>query len=289
MPTLSVLLPVRNGGAFVLPAIRSVLYQTERDFELLVLDDGSTDGTVERVRSLRDPRITVLAGDGPRGLAMRLNEGIAAARAPFIARMDADDLCFPSRFEAQLRALTCDERLSLVSVRALLFDTPNQALGLSPWYPGDSALIAQPWRGIAMPHPGWMGRAEWFRRFMYRVPEVRFAEDQELLLRALPESRYRCLPDVLLAYRHSGYGWSRTARARAALLRAQSGLFIRRGQIAYAALAAFSAATGVSMAALKPLTRHRLARRPVPADVAAALRRLVLDCASPVPEVEPVS
>ena len=103
-----------------------------------------------------------------------------------------------------------------------------------PFAPDHAALCARPWRNIPLPHPTWMGHRRWFRTHAYRLPEVRFAEDQELLLRASPTSCYACLGDVLLGYRQGPFRLRRTLVARRFLLAAQLRLFADRGQWGHA-------------------------------------------------------
>jgi glycosyltransferase involved in cell wall biosynthesis len=105
-PRVSVLLPARDAEGTVEAAVESVLGQTFPHFELLALDDGSKDGTRARLEALarRDPRVRVLDAGG-RGLVAALTQGLAAARAPFVARMDADDESLPARLERSVEAL----------------------------------------------------------------------------------------------------------------------------------------------------------------------------------------
>jgi glycosyltransferase involved in cell wall biosynthesis len=99
---LSVLMPAYNAERYIGEAISSVLAQTFADFELVVVDDGSTDGTGEVVRSFRDQRI-VLVRQANQGIAGALNTGLGIARSGLIARFDADDICYPQRLERQYR------------------------------------------------------------------------------------------------------------------------------------------------------------------------------------------
>lgn len=230
MPLLSVLLPCRNGGRTLAFAIRSVLGQTFDDFELLLLNDGSSDDSVAIARSFGDARVRIL-GDGiGRGLPCRLNEGVAAARGRYIARMDADDVCFPERFARQVAFLDASPEVDLVGCRAVVFRDSGEVVGLLPFASDHDSLCARPWRNIPLAHPTWMGRRTWFTAHLYRIPEVYRAEDQELLLRSYPDSRYACLDDVLLGYRQGSFQLQRTLVARRALLAAQLGFFFQRGQ-----------------------------------------------------------
>lgn len=105
-PTISVAMSVYNGERFLAAAIDSVLSQTFSDFELLILDDGSNDGTeaILGAYERRDPRVRLIVREN-RGLVASLNELLANARAPIVARMDADDICKPNRFERQIAFL----------------------------------------------------------------------------------------------------------------------------------------------------------------------------------------
>jgi glycosyltransferase involved in cell wall biosynthesis len=227
---VSVLLPVRNGEAFIMSAVGSMLRQKFERFELLLLDDGSTDRTLDIVRSFGDPRIKIITDGQHRGLANRLNQGIGLASGRYIARMDADDVSFPDRLQHQIDYLESHPDLDLVGCRAIAFRESGEVIGLLPFAGNHEAICAKPWRGIPLPHPTWLGRAAWFRRYQYRFPEVLRAEDQDLLLRAFPESHYACLDEVLLGYRQGAFNLRKTLLARRTLLAAQIEIFIKRRQ-----------------------------------------------------------
>jgi glycosyltransferase involved in cell wall biosynthesis len=238
-PLVSVLLPVRNGAGTLAAALASLRHQTFTDFEVLVLDDGSDDGSPALARALGDPRIQVHE-DGQRlGLAARLNQGVRLARGDLIARMDADDVSLPRRLELQLAFLGAHPEVDLVGCRAAVFRGRGEVLGLLPFVASHEALCARPWHTIPLPHPTWMGRRAWFQRHPYRIPEVKRAEDQELLVRASATSRYACLPDVLLAYRLGPPDLGKSLVARRSQLLAQVRLLAAQdkwGQVAMACL-----------------------------------------------------
>jgi glycosyltransferase involved in cell wall biosynthesis len=100
-PKVTVLMPAYNAGKYIAEAIRSVLGQTFADFELLIVDDGSSDNTLRVIHSLLDPRIRVLVQEN-KGVSRALNEGLKVARGVYIARFDADDICFPQRLARQV-------------------------------------------------------------------------------------------------------------------------------------------------------------------------------------------
>ncbi|MCI6531364.1 MAG: glycosyltransferase [Mesosutterella sp.] len=103
-PIISVIMPTFNAETYLRESVESILNQSIDDFELLIVDDGSTDGTLNLLNSYKDKRIKIL--NGPRnGIAAALNLGIHSAAAKFIARMDADDVSLPDRFENQIKIL----------------------------------------------------------------------------------------------------------------------------------------------------------------------------------------
>ncbi len=238
MPEISVLLPVRDGARTLALAMASVLAQSFGDFELLVLDDGSVDASPDIALGFGDPRVRLLRDGVKRGLAARLNQGIDAAKGRYIARMDADDVCFPERFAHQVERLDSESALDLVACKMLDFDESGAATGLRPSRLSHEALCARPWSGIYLGHPSWMARAEWFRRYRYRTPEMVRAQDQELLLRAYPHSRFAALDEVLLGYRAGPVALAKVWSARRYILAAQIDCFAARRQWLYLLLAA---------------------------------------------------
>ncbi|QPK64913.1 glycosyltransferase [Methylomonas sp. LL1] len=228
-PVISILLPCKNGGAALSAALNSVLSQTFSDFELIFLDDGSTDGSLDTVKSFSDPRIRIVTDGTSKGLAARLNQGVSLASGKYIARMDADDVCFPDRLAKQVAYLEIHPEIDLLGCRAVVFRNPANVVGLLPFAATHQALCSQTWRNIPLPHPTWMGRREWFLRYPYRYPEVLRAEDQELLLRAHSSSRYACLDDILLGYRQGKFQFRRTFLARRTLCWAQLKFFWGQG------------------------------------------------------------
>src|SRR6266850_1442026 len=129
MPKGTVLLPVHNAENYVGQAVESVLRQTFADFELLLLNDGSTDGSLavlEKI-AIRDKRCRIHSWSNV-GLAETLNRGLALARGDFIIRMDADDICRPERFERQISFLESNAAYVAVGARALFIDPDGMPL-----------------------------------------------------------------------------------------------------------------------------------------------------------------
>src|SRR6186713_2063521 len=105
LPPVSVLMPTHNAAAFVTASIESLLAQTFTDFELIVVDDGSTDATLDVLAAIDDPRLTVIASPDNQGPVHARNRAFAAARGRYIAALDADDLCHPERLARQVAYL----------------------------------------------------------------------------------------------------------------------------------------------------------------------------------------
>jgi glycosyltransferase involved in cell wall biosynthesis len=110
-PLVSVILPVHNGGRFLAPAVDSILAQTLTDFELLLVDDASTDGAVQALPR-NDQRLRILSSPS-RGVVHAFNAGMKSARGDLVARMDADDMALPGRLAAQADLLLQDQRLGI--------------------------------------------------------------------------------------------------------------------------------------------------------------------------------
>ena len=119
---ISILMPVYNAGKFVAEAIRSVLAQSFEDFEFIIINDGSTDNSREIIDSFNDPRI-ILINQENKGVAASLNIGLRLAKAGLIARVDADDICYPSRLEKQFEFLHQHPDYVLVGSGAEVIDT----------------------------------------------------------------------------------------------------------------------------------------------------------------------
>ena len=147
---VSVVLPVRDGARYVRAALDSVLGQTLEDLEVIVVDDGSTDETPSILGAYDDARLRVV-GRPARGLVPALNEGFALARAPLVARMDADDVSAPTRLERQVAWMNASQHLGMVASWSVVVDEHDRELRreLLPSEPSDLArrlLLRNPFR-----------------------------------------------------------------------------------------------------------------------------------------------
>lgn len=127
-PLVTVAMPVYNAGKYLRLAVLSIVRQTFTNWELLVIDDGSTDNALQDIADIDDARIRIFRDGGNRGLAARLNEAADMARGRYLARMDQDDVSYPERFARQLAALQNDPELDLVATRAITIDENDHAI-----------------------------------------------------------------------------------------------------------------------------------------------------------------
>jgi len=204
-PRISVVLPVRNGAQFVREAVESVLTQTFRDLELIVLDDGSTDETPGIIRSFADPRVVLVSG-APRGLVAVLNEGFDRARGEFIARMDADDVSLPERLERQVLFFERNPDIGIAGCAVMRMDEAGCDQGVQSVPEGDLGIR---WTGLLttpFAHPTILLRRDLVERHAFRYDERRpTVEDYDLWMRLLAVTRGGNLPEPLLRYRvHPG-------------------------------------------------------------------------------------
>jgi glycosyltransferase involved in cell wall biosynthesis len=212
-PLVSIAMPFYNAERTMAASICSILRQTCADWELLLCDDGSTDASREIALRVGDPRI-ILMGDQRRlQLGARLNECITRARAPYIARMDADDIAYPRRIEAQVRFLEDHPEVDLTGGWAVLFGDGGAPSGkrTDPMEHGD--IARRPLYSFRLIHPTFFGKAMWFRRYGYRADAIR-CEDHDMLFRAHAGSRYANLPEIVLGYRQSSIDLRKSLRSR---------------------------------------------------------------------------
>lgn len=211
---ISVLMPFRNGAATIEAAIRSLMGQRSTNFEVLLVDDGSTDDSrriAERLAS-EDRRLRVVGDERPLGLSARLNQCVDLATGALLARMDCDDVAHPDRLGAQADALEADATLDLIGCRVVVLES-DEPLGVRCFPTTHAAITSHAWRGIPLAHPTFMARAVWMRRHRYDEDYER-AQDQELLLRTRAASTFANLDQPLLGYREPAPSPARDASQR---------------------------------------------------------------------------
>lgn len=200
IPLVSIGMPAFNCRETLAVAIRSILNQTYDNWELLVMEDGSSDGTLEVARCFSDARISVHSDNSHKGLVPRLNQAVEISRGKYFARMDADDVAYPGRLERQVEYLQRHREVDLVGCRMLMFKGDGIAFGYRPTPETHEGICRQPSDGLRIAHATLMGCTSWFRAHPYGPNNPR-AEDQVLLLRSHTTSHFACLPEILYGCR----------------------------------------------------------------------------------------
>ncbi len=234
-PRVSVIMGVYNAEPYLAAAIESILGQTFRDFEFIVVDDGSTDSSLQTLRRYAelDSRIRVRSWANA-GHARALNEALSLASGEYIGRMDQDDISLPDRFERQVHFL--DEHAECVAVgcRVLLIDPeglPIRELCTLENHEDIDRFDLEDKRGTALAHPTLMMRRTVLIGIGAYRPDFELAEDVDLLLRLAEKGRLANMAEVLFHYRqHPGSsGYARSRKMWLANMAAVQDAMVRRG------------------------------------------------------------
>lgn len=261
-PLVSICLPGFNCEKALATAIRSILNQTYRNWELLEMDDGSTDRTLEVARSFDDLRISVFTDPSHKGLVSRLNRAIEMSRGKYFARMDGDDVAYPERLERQVGYLARHPEVDLLGCGMIVFRNDGYMIGVRPVPETHEEVCRQPFSGFPLWHPTWMGRTAWFRSHRYCSNAIR-AEDQALLLRSFQTSRFANLRMMLLGYREDPLSLKKFLVGRRSYARAAFQYGISQGLYFRAPIAVLEqiAKGAVDVLAVGTGLKYRLVRR----------------------------
>ena len=222
-PRVTVLLSVYNGERFLAEAIDSILCQSYKDYEFIIIDDASTDSTPEILKryARKDSRIKIVTNPVNLRLAASLNKGISLASGELIARMDADDVSLPDRLEKQVAFMQANPNVSICGTALSVYGSPDTI-----WLPplDDHSIRAMLFFESCLYHPTVVMRKRLFNDFSYSSSMLpaedydlwsRFAEREEII--------FANLPDPLLRYRfHEGEdrsGYKRRQRETADMVR----------------------------------------------------------------------
>lgn len=198
-PLISVLMPVYNVVPYVHLAIESILKQTHHYWELIIVDDCSTDGTYEKALSYTDNRIKIFRRPHHQGIVACLNSALSQARGSFVARMDGDDVSLPNRFDSQLIYLSNNANLNLVGSDHISIDKNGQSIKQSEQKLYGPSLKEYLFYGPGMVHGTFLG----YKKVFDHLKGYRFdtAEDYDFLTRLHTSNiNFDKVPEVL--YRH---------------------------------------------------------------------------------------
>lgn len=202
---ISIGIPFYNAEKYLAFAIQSVIAQSYENWELILVDDGSSDNSLKIAQDFahRDVRIRVICDGENQKLPSRLNQLIRESKGEFIARMDADDLMHPDRLKKELSFLLDNQDYDLVSGGIISIDNNNNVLGIRAV---DKLItIKKDSKNYPIVHPTVMARREWYLRNSYSLDYPR-AEDYELWCRtsSIDDLKIAILPDIFLFYREFG-------------------------------------------------------------------------------------
>jgi glycosyltransferase involved in cell wall biosynthesis len=200
-PKVTILMPVCNARKYIAEAIRSVMDQSFSDFELLIVDDGSTDDTLKTILQFKDPRIKILCKE-KEGISAALNAGLRMARGAYIARFDADDICMPRRLERQVLFLDGHPAYLVVGSDAEYISENGEYL-FSFLCKGHThrEIVGNMYRHCPVIHSAAMYRKEAILRMGGYSPHAHNFEDHLLWIQLLKTGRCCNLPEALIKVR----------------------------------------------------------------------------------------
>lgn len=203
VPTVSVVMPVYNEGAFVAAAVESVLRQTLTDLELVIVDNGSTDDTPEILSRIRDPRVRMFRNPRNLGSAAAGNRAVRESRAALIARMDADDVALPHRLEKQLSVFVARPTLALLGAQVRHFTEQGPLFRkVAPKALTRCGIAWQSLFGSPFVHSTAMFTRASFESVGGYDERMQRSSDFALFSRIQTTCEVANLPDVLVRYRH---------------------------------------------------------------------------------------
>jgi len=203
-PLVSVVMSVYNGASYVKEAIESILNQTYVHFEFLIINDGSTDSSLEIIYSFSDPRIKLIDNGVNKGLIYSLNKGLDEAQGKYIARMDADDISLPTRFEKQVAYLERHQTIGIVGSDYIAFTNDSSKYITS--IRNSSQIKTFLLFGATVCHPTLMLRKSVIDECNFRYSsEAKHVEDFDLWTRMSVHTHFANIDEALLKYRdHPG-------------------------------------------------------------------------------------
>jgi glycosyltransferase involved in cell wall biosynthesis len=201
-PFVSVVMPVYNAGQYLRDAIDSILSQTYKDFEFIIIDDGSTDCSPDILKEFagQDARIVILTNERNEGIVHALNRGIASAKGKYIVRMDADDISLPGRFIKQVEYMEGHPSTGVCGASLSYINAQGEDSGILRYGQPDRSLLLK----TPLLHPTVIIRSSVLKEHnLAYIEKYRFAEDYFLWLQIARRSAIASIDDVVLKYRLS--------------------------------------------------------------------------------------
>jgi glycosyltransferase involved in cell wall biosynthesis len=199
-PLITVGISFYNCEKTLLAAVKSIFAQTLQDWELILIDGGSSDRSLEVAKSINDPRVRVISDGSYHTHPAALNQLIDAARGKYIARMDGDDLCSPKRLEKQLELFKKDESLDVAGTGIVYLNDMDFPLGYSIPPSSHLEICKKPYRTFRLCHGSVMAKRSWYLQNKYDESAIK-VEDFDLWLRTYEHSRFSNVREALYYYR----------------------------------------------------------------------------------------
>lgn len=196
---ISIILSTFNDERTIFYSIKSILGQTYSNFELIIINDFSTDKTKQIIKSFNDSRIIYIENEYNIGRSLSRNKGIKKSKGDFIAIIDGDDIALPERLEVKLNYLLNNPSIDLVASNIIFFSN-DKVIGVSDFNQPNQKKNNFYFHPLQMPHSTWMARATFLKNFNYD-PRANLIEDQDLLLRGNHKHKYSLIKEPLVFYR----------------------------------------------------------------------------------------
>lgn len=199
---VSIILPVYNGEAFLEKALESILAQTYKNFELIVVDDGSTDRTKNILQKFKDKRIKLFYNRKRLGIGATLNKAISKASGIYLARADADDIMSPKRIETELRFLKNNSKVVAVGSWTKIIDSNGKIIGERKMPLDHKKITEMMFYAMGMQNPTVMFNRKLIpTNFHWCRTSIVIDDDLDLLFRLLPFGKFANIPKFLVNYR----------------------------------------------------------------------------------------
>ncbi len=199
-PLVSITSAIYNEESYLLDMIKSVFAQTFTDWELILVDDGSTDNSLEVARSIDDSRIRLFANPQNMGRSKTLNRITTLARGKYIARMDADDICSMTRIAKQVELIESEPDVDVVGTGMCYLDSTDKPVGYMYAEPSHRQICRRPSRTFGISHGSLLGKKTWFEKNLYDE-SISLAIDFNLFFRTYKHSTFANVPEPLYYYR----------------------------------------------------------------------------------------
>ena len=218
-PRLSVIIPVYNAGPYLRKAVQSILDQSYKDFEFIIINDGSTDGSWQALQEYQDLRIRLYDQEN-QGLVTTLNRGISLSRGKYIARMDQDDYSEPKRLEKQVNFLEQHKDIGVLGTTAYIMNEKGEVVKINPTLLNDAELKLQLMYQTPFTHGSVMIRRGILSLLpppFYKKKSGGNAEDYDFWSHLAPITKFANLPEPLYGWRDNPIGMSNSQSQKQAV------------------------------------------------------------------------